>query len=359
MQTRWDVALIVLSFHLTSSVLALYFPCTTSLSSNGICTSVDECLIEGVKGFDCPHNLICCPKISRSKEIRLRQDQSCHNQFIDTSEDGPVQRNQFPWMVLLRYHDTIKKRYFYGCIGSLISSSLVLTSAHCITGLEIGTKLTSVRMGVRDLNVDCPFNATKSSKACSEIQDFLITHAWYPNEGDFVFTKDGTHSKHDIGLLVIKKMVKYTNEVTPVCLLNVPVKLDKAKLVVAGWKGDLADQVGQTGNVLQQRAVKVMNSSLCGKAFDAEFNDENQLCVGEEIDDDQSCSDLGDSGLVLHLIRNGKIFVHAISSYGQENCQDGVKLRVFTVIQPYIELMQETSKELGVHDFPMTIIEIF
>lgn len=379
MRTRWHIKLNlttivkILIFYISnltiSSALGLYFPCTTSLSSNGLCTNVDECLMGGEtvpqqKGFDCPSNLICCPKVSHSKEIRLRQEQTCYNQIdvLEYTEDDPIRKNQFPWMVILRYHDTIKKGYFYGCVGSLISPSLVLTNAHCITKLEIGVKLSSVRMGLHDLNVDCPFSSVgnESSKECSDIQDFLVTHAWYPNEGDVVFTKDenGSHFKHDIGFLVIRGHAIYTKAVMPVCLLNVPLKIDNAKLVISGWKGKITDQVGQTDKILEQRTVKVVNSALCDSTFKSQLDEDRQLCIEEDFGDDQTCADLGDSGSMLHMILGGKISAHAISSYGQNSCQNGVILKVFTVIQPYIELMQEKSKGLGVYDFPMVIIEI-
>lgn len=363
MSSRLVVSLIIC---MSYSSLAIYFPCTTNIGSNGICTTKDECLMQEEKGFDCPSNFICCPKVSHMNEIQLRQDQTCLNQInpVEYTNNGPIQSNQYAWMVLLRYHDTMKKRHFYGCIGSLVSRTLVLTSAHCITGLDIGVKLTSVRMGMHDLGIDCPFNSTindEKVQECSGIQDFPIIHAWYPNEGDIVYEKDlkGSQFRHDIGLIVIKGMVSYTTKVISVCFLNIPVKLDEAKLVISGWKGDLNTHEGQTHNNLQQKTVKVIKSSLCDDAFTTELNEDKQLCIEEELIEDQTCDSQGESGTILHLIRDDKISVYAISSYGQNVCQNGVKLRVYTIVQPYIELMQEKARELGVHDLPMTIIEVF
>lgn len=315
------------------------------------------------KGYDCPGNFICCPKVSRTTEIRLRQDQTCLNRInlVAYTNDGPVQSQQYPWMVLMRYHDSIQKRHFYGCIGTLISQSLVLTSAHCITGLEIGVKLTSVRMGIHDVGIECPFNSTLTDDTipkCSSVQDFSILYAWYPNEEEITYGKDiKGHQKHDIGFVVIKAQIAYTTEVMPVCLLNIPVKLDDARLVIAGWKGQLTVHEGQT--LLQQNTVQVTDRSLCDDVLETHLNEDKELCVEEKVDNDNECAVEANSGSVLHLIRGDKISAYAVSSYGQNSCQNGVKLRVFTIIQPYIELMQENSRELGVHDFPMTVIEVF
>lgn len=289
--------------------------------------------------------MICCPKQTNNRF------QTCQNQI------EAVSVQQFRWMVLLRYEDTNKKKSFYDCIGSLISSTMLLTSAHCITGLDIGVKLTGIRMGMRDLGVDCPFNSSESTEKCSGIQDFLINYAWYPNEGEIVFTRStGSTFKHDIGLIMIKDAVQYSKKVIPVCLLNIPIKVDDPKMIIVAWKGDLNDVTGQIDTVLHQKSVKSVSLMACNDAFNATLNEDRQLCIEEH---DQECGNLGKSGSVLHLVHNGKISAHAISSYGQDRCQEANKLRVFTLIQPYIELMQEKSMEFGMDDFPMTVLEIF
>lgn len=339
----------ILLLFLNSYTLALYYPCTTQIGSNGICTTPDECLnnkFTTKRGFDCPNGRICCPKVSRQTEVNLRHDHICPSQIKteDYTNNELVKQSQYPWIVILRYHNIVKNQHFYGCIGNVISSSLVLTSAHCITGLEIGVKLISIRMGVRNLTINCSFE-TENVEECSKIQDFQVLYAWYPNENKFSYTKN---EKHDIGFVVIKGQVIYTNDVMPICLLSVPIKTEDAKLIISGWENSLRE----TNGFLQQKTVKKVNHLLCENTFNRNLNDQNQICIEE------NCVNHDDSSSVLHVIRDGKIFVYGVFSYGQKECQNGVTYKVFTIVQPYIGLMQESANERGVIDFPLTFLMI-
>ena len=162
------------------------------------------------------------------------------------------------------------------CGGTLISSTHVLTAAHCTQ-----SDASSIRVIVGEHNIaDSEFNRVDVAE--------IINHPDY----------DSQTTDNDYAILRLANPVTFTNEVSPACL---PADLNATYAgvlaTVTGW-GTLSSG-GNQPNALQEVDVTVTTNAECNSAYGRITA--NMVCAADSGKD--SCQ--GDSGGPLIAPENG------------------------------------------------------
>jgi len=293
-------------------------------------------------GWDGKDSKVCCDEVEideRGGELRVEETIKCGirtgatNTLISGGEDATP--GDWPWMVLLQNSN---KNLI--CGGALLTSKHVVTAAHCLS-----SSLTSVVLGEHDLSTeyDCffPEDGCEGPK-CVDDEDCAPKHQVYQIQN---FTKHPrykelgeSHSEFDIALLTLKKRVKFSDFVSPICLPSLePESLGKTRpLKVLGWGNTLPGFEKQHADRLQQlnvREVMIWNCDLKFKKFSKTDFKTSHMCTTSDINGASACK--GDSGgpLVREMDDEGQAFELAgVQSFGGTICGNIDLPNVFTRI---------------------------
>ncbi|XP_037811742.1 trypsin alpha-like [Lucilia sericata] len=189
----------------------------------------------------------------------------------------PLNIIEAPYQVAV-YNDN-----FFICGGSIISADWVLTAAHCLKG-----------------------GGTFKIRAGSRFRERggVVRYARYVivNSGYNLITLD-----NDIGLIRLKRRLKFSPKIRPVRLAKPNFKLPQ-KYLVSGW-GSLRETSSKPSNVLRGVTVARVSHRTCRNKFRREFPVTRLvICAASPAKD--ACE--GDSG--GPLTNNG--FQYGIVSYG-------------------------------------------
>ena len=164
------------------------------------------------------------------------------------------------------------------CGGTLISSTHVLTAAHCTDG----SAASSIRVILGEHNIaDSDFNRVDVAE--------IINHPNY----------DSRTTDNDYAILRLANPVTFTNEVSPACLpADLSATYTGVLATVTGW-GTLSSG-GSQPTVLQEVDVTVTSNEVCNNAYGSITA--NMICAADSGKD--SCQ--GDSGGPLIAAENGR-----------------------------------------------------
>jgi len=201
--------------------------------------------------------------------------------------------HEYPWQVGLVF----RNEHDPWCGGTLISSTHVLTAAHCTEGKAASW----IRVLLGEHNItDSDFNRVDVAE--------IIEHPNY------------NFPDNDYAILRLANPVAFTNKVSPACL---PADLDVTYAgllaTVTGW-GITSWEGWEEGNpqepdVLQEVNVTVTTNTECNNAWKGGIT-ANMICATDY--GKSSCK--GDSGGPLIVPENGRQTVIGVVSFGYPGC---------------------------------------
>jgi len=199
--------------------------------------------------------------------------------------------HEYPWQVGL----VSRNGRSPWCGGTLISSTHVLTAAHCTDG----SAASSIRVILGEHNIaDSDFNRVDVAE--------IINHPNY----------DSSTTDNDYAILRLANPVTFTNEVSPACL---PADLSNTfagvLATVTGW-GTLSSG-GSQPTVLQEVDVTVTTNAVCNNAYGSITA--NMICAADSGKD--SCQ--GDSGGPMIAPENGRQALIGVVSWGRGCAWEG------------------------------------
>jgi len=218
------------------------------------------------------------------------------------------------------------------CGGSIVSSSYVVTAAHCIPPRGYTGLITVGDHDIEDLdkkNENQDFSYRKTYRIMK-----VLSHRHWNKRSRY----------NDIALLKTSSPINFNDGVKPICLPDNDVCInDHTACVVTGWgkTGEKED----TSAVLQEVAVRTLPNDMCSRKliYDSNVNAEKQICAGFVEGGKDSCS--GDSGgpLVCKSSEKGPWMLYGIVSWGY-GCARKNKPGVYVRVSSYVSWIEHAIR---------------
>jgi len=207
----------------------------------------------------------------------------------------------------------------FSCTATLIEQQIAVTAAHCIQG------------EYREMTVWVGNNRVYDSLG----KGHLVDASWFnPRYSDAKLA-------NDVGILHLATPANIPK--SKLARLDGKTRLDaKTKFILAGWGDDQNEDVG----MLHKVSLKLKNSEA-KNYFGTWFNEKTQVAVGKRISSEGvyagACT--GDSGGPLYILKDGRINIVGVTSYGAAaGCGIGVP-SVFSRVSYYEKAMKKGIKE--------------
>jgi secreted trypsin-like serine protease len=241
-----------------------------------------------------------------------------HSENVPRIVGGTVVSPAFKYTWLVGLTDTAGLPF---CGGSLISSDLVLTAAHCITDDATGQvskpETIEVLVGAHDLE-----NSSENPGIRERIKvSAILRHENY----------DTTTTDNDIALLRLSKSVNAS--LTPIRLIDNPSLTDAGAVSKAiGWGNASSTETEIFPNLLQEVDIPVVSRATCASAMSGITD--NMFCAGYPQGGKDSCN--GDSGGPLVIFDTDHWEQAGIVSWGGSPCAKPNEYGVYTRVYNYL-----------------------
>ncbi|EDX12977.1 GD20441 [Drosophila simulans] len=212
--------------------------------------------------------------------------------FIVRGNEFP--RGQYPWLSAV-YHKEVRALGFK-CGGSLISSSIVISAAHCVYRMTKDRVV--VGLGRYDLD--------DYGEDGAEMRN-VMRLLWHPEYNT------RSHSDADIALITIERPVTFNDIIAPICMWSVEASRTVSTTgFIAGWGRDEKD----SSMTQYPRVVKaeIASPTVCASTWRGTMVTERSLCAGNR---DGSGPCVGDSGGGLMVKQGDRWLLRGIVSTGE------------------------------------------
>ncbi|XP_063905184.1 CLIP domain-containing serine protease B4-like [Zophobas morio] len=285
-------------------------------------------------GYHSGERYVCCPLVvdplNNINSGKMVDGQRCGiSQIQGDNYDGI---GAYPWVVRIGFRNVRTGEVKYPCTGSIISSRVILTAAHCALAKAENYKLYSVRVGEWNTNadIDC------GEEFCGlPVQDILPSHVIvHPNY-------DKQSYSNNIALLVLRSKINYSVTAQPICLPETWSVTNRNGILV-GW-GRNAKQ-SSASNLQQTLFLPITDLSVCHRVYGNTLPiTEDHLCAGGEAEND-ACSGFGGAPLT---VRHGETYYQVgILSFGSDRCGATGVPSVYTNVKKYISWIRENIPQI-------------
>ncbi|XP_011878431.1 PREDICTED: uncharacterized protein LOC105567833 [Vollenhovia emeryi] len=227
----------------------------------------------------------------------------------------PTVPNKYPWVARLVYDSR------FHCGASLLNNDYVITAAHCVRNL----KRSKIRVVLGDYDQFVNTDGTPVMRAVSVV----IRHRNF----------DINSYNHDVALLKLRKSVKFSKKVRPICLPQPGTDPAGKEGTVVGW--GRTSEGGMLAGKVHEVQVPIYSLAQCRKMkYRANRITENMICAGRGSQD--SCQ--GDSGGPLLVQDTDKLEIAGIVSWGVGCGRQGYP-GVYTRVARYLKWIHANMKE--------------
>ncbi|XP_076974867.1 enteropeptidase [Tamandua tetradactyla] len=224
-----------------------------------------------------------------------------------------AKEGSWPWLAALYYNDQLL------CGASLVSSSWLVSAAHCMYGRNLEPSKWKAILGLH-------MTSNLTSQAVARLIDQIVINPHYNKR-----RKDS-----DIAMLHLEFNVNYTDYVQPICLPEKKQIFPPGRTCsIAGW--GRTDNQGPTADILQEADVPLLSNEKCQQQM-PEYNiTENMVCAGYEEGGIDSCQ--GDSGGPLTCQENNRWILAGVTSFGYQ-CARPHRPGVYARVSEFTEWIQ-------------------
>lgn len=198
-----------------------------------------------------------------------------------------VSRGQFPW--LTAYFYTGKYSTEFICGGSLISSKLIITAAHCIEGPEADSTVRKAEHSTFFIGKNKLDSLTGEMFYVTSTAAFLHVH---PN-----WKAGAKLYENDIAIAVLVKKVEFNKYVKPICIWRDTTSYEdiiNKPGIVTGW--GKTDELAISSSAAMYVKIPAVSNEKCLRSHQRFFDllADNAFCAGIKDSNIGPCS--GDSG---------------------------------------------------------------
>ena len=240
---------------------------------------------------------------------------------------------EWPWMTALFHSQgNANQPPYFKCGATLLSDRWIATAAHCTLALP---QIFFVRLGEHDLSVKDNYE-----------QDIPVkTVKCHPSFGigakNLSTGKIALYAEYDIALMELSKPARIDARASPVCVdPGLPDFSEGKSCYIAGWGNKKLHTA--TEPRLLHVSVPLVSKEKCNhiKSYGGVITD-NMVCAGFEQGGKDTCE--GDSGGPLLCEKDGKWYLHGISSFGHDACAIAYKYGVYTRVSQFKDWVKKVT----------------
>jgi len=321
--------------------------CVTPQGVNGFCVDILQCsslvyLVQNSVGNVNNRNYLissrcsgaganviaCCPAtelkvtIDRIGDSLLPSREVCGQQSAKRILNGMITKtDEFPWTVQLWYANLAWNRQTTVCAGVLINADHVVTAAHCVNSLLLGSKrlrLEKVRLG--EWNTSSVYDCNEPGDCANPVEDIPVAQVFEHENYD----PRSPSKENDIAVIRLARKVSYSDFIRPICL---PIgelankDFGGVDLTAAGWG---RTETAAKSDVKLKVTLRGVDSPYCASVYRPSqvIVGTRHLCAGGERGSD-TCS--GDSGApLMGFDESNRLrqfwYLAGVVSFGPEEC---------------------------------------